>query len=229
MLVVELWDGGMKVQPKNNPYLKEVEALVEIPDKSRFIHSIDVIIRGPVHSQGDCMQFLDFIIQLIMLVLDKNSPGTSVEWCYLSHRHLIQHSTKPDCYTEKEVKAALSAKQDYVTHESVEDRLLDLLVVSKGHILLLPSNTRSELCDALDFPEEGQPDGKKMSKALGIRFRHNTSEVLEKLSADKNATVTHLIDVLKRLDPPAVDAIEILATNYEAARGICYTVDMTMQ
>ena len=84
MLVVELWDGGMKVQPKNTPHLQRVEALVEIPDKSRFIHSIDVIVRGPTHSQGDCMQFLDSIMHLIMLVLDKKSPGTSVEWCYTS-------------------------------------------------------------------------------------------------------------------------------------------------
>ena len=118
---------------------------------------------------------------------------------YLSHRHLIQHATKPDCYTEEEVKRALKTRQDYVTHESVQDRLLDLLAVSKDHILLLPSDVRSELCDALDFPKKGQPDGEKISEALGIRFRRNTSEVLEKWGINKNATVTHLIEVLKKL------------------------------
>ena len=226
MLVAELWDGGMKVQPKNTPHLQGVEALVEIPDKSRSIHSIDVIIRGPVHSQGDCMQFLDSIMHLIMQVLDKKSPGSSVHWCYLSHSQLTQHISKPDCYTEEEVQTAMESSQDYVTHESVQDRLLDLLVVSKDHILLLPSNMRSDLSEALDFPEEGQPDGRKLSKALGIRFRHNTSEVLDKWSVDMKATVTHLIDVLKRLDPPAVDAVGALAERYEAARGICDNVDM---
>jgi hypothetical protein len=220
MLVVEMWNGGMNLQPKNSSHQQAVEALVEIPDKSRFIQTIDVIIRGPEHSQGDCMQFLDAIMHLIMLVLDKQSPGTGVQWCYISHCHLVQHTTNRACYSQKEINAALNARQDYVSHDAVQDRLVDLLAVSRDHILLLPSHTRSELCDALDFPQEGQPDGKKLSKAFGVRFRHNTSEVLDKLSADKTATVTNLINVLKKLNPPAVDAVEILAASYEAARGI---------
>ena len=220
MLAVELWDGGMRVLPKNTPHLKNIEALVEVPDKSRFIRSIDIIVRGPVHSQGDCISFLDSVMHMIVSTLDKNSPGTITEISYLSFCHIKQHVSELDSYSKKEIKEAMEANQDYVTHDTVQDSLLDLLVVDRDSVLFLQSDIRSKLCQVLDVPDKGQPDGNKVGKALGIKHCKNTCELLEQWSFNRKATVTHFIDVLNSLDPPASDAIQVLATNYEAAKGI---------
>jgi GTPase SAR1 family protein len=219
MLVVELWDGGMKVQSKNVPYKDRVEALVEIPDKRRFIRSINIIIRGPTHSHGDCVVFLKSVIHLIMSVLDVRSPGTITEKTYMSYSHICQHTAEPDCYTEKEIKETFKSNQVYVTHDGrVQDSLIDLLAVENDHMILLTSEVRSELCEIFDFPDEGQPDTRKLSKALGIRYRQSTSEVLEKWCQDVNATVSRFADVLKTLNPPATDALRILAGKYGSVK-----------
>ena len=51
MIVTEVWEGGIKVQPADAVDLVQVEAVIEVTDKALSIQSIDIIARGVPHSQ----------------------------------------------------------------------------------------------------------------------------------------------------------------------------------
>ena len=227
MTVRELWDGGMKVQAKLSGLssLEPVQALVEITDKVRAIRSINVIARGSCHSQGDCLRFVDTVLQLVRSVLDKKSPGTATVERYLSHSFIIEHADQLVSYSEKEIHDARQNPEFIIRHERGEDRLIDMLAVDINHIILMSRNVRQNLCDVLDNPHEdtNQPNWKKVGKALGIRLaasKKSTSQMLEAWSQNMTATIDQLVAVLKRPHINGSDALEVLGYTEESAQGI---------
>ncbi|XP_062499021.1 uncharacterized protein LOC134176367 [Corticium candelabrum] len=144
MSVIDLWDGGMKVQQRLHDVMPRhlpAEALVQITNKKRAIQSMDVIARGPRYSEGDCMMLVESVLDLMMKVFDKKSPGTVLETQYLSHASISQYSEAIVSYTEKAVETAKRDKKTVVTHEKGEDRLIDLVAVDSSHIIRMKQET----------------------------------------------------------------------------------------
>ena len=116
---------GKKIQPKETNAdamdLAQVETLIEVTDEDFTIQTINIISRGALHSQGDCLRFVHTIHQLVMKVhawtdinclfpgtkqeriLDKKSLGTAINRCYLSHSSITQHEDHLISYSEEEI------------------------------------------------------------------------------------------------------------------------------
>ena len=225
MIVKEVWEGGIKVQQKKSGAvdLAQVEAIVEVTDTDLSIQSIDIIARGLPHSQGDCVRFAYSIHQLVMKVLDKKSPGTWIDRCFLSQSSIRQHEDHFVSYSERDIRNALESHQAAVSHEGgEEDRLIDMVAVNSNHIILMPLSVRQELCAVLDQPDTNQPDWKMVGKALGIRRAANmksTSNMLDVWSQSMTATADQLVAVLQRPDIGGSDALEVLGYMEQASKG----------
>ena len=220
MIVKEVWEGGIKVQAAD---AVDLEAVIEVTDKDLSIQSIDIIARGALHSQGDCLRFMDSIYQLVMKVLDRKSPGTTTERCYLSHSSITQHEDCLASYSEKDIRDAQKDPQAVVRHKTGKDRLIDIVAVNSNHIILMPLSVRQELCAVLDQPDTNQPDWKMVGKALGIQRAANmksTSHMLDAWSQSMTATADQLVAVLQRPDIKGSDALEVLGYVEQASKGI---------
>ncbi|XP_062498783.1 uncharacterized protein LOC134176120 [Corticium candelabrum] len=176
---------------------------------------MDVIARGPRYSEGDCMMLVESVLDLMMKVFDKKSPGTVLETRYLSHASISQYKEAIVSYTEDAVKTAKRDKETVVTHEKGEDRLIDLVAVDSNHIIRMKQKMRHQLCNVLDRPnkEEKQPSWREVGKALGmplVSSMESASEMLETWSQDLNVTEDHLVEVLKRPDINGTDALIVL-------------------
>ncbi len=228
MSVIDLWDGGMKVQQRLQDLIPRhlpAEALVQITNKKRAIQSMDVIARGPLYSEGDCMMLVESVLDLMMKVFDKKSPGTVLETRYLSHASISQYREAIVSYTEDAVKTAKQDKETVVTHEKGEDRLIDLVAVDSNHIIRMKRKTRYQLCNVLDLPkeEEKQPSWTQVGEALGMPLlcgMKSASDMLETWSQDLNATEDHLVEVLKRPDINGTHALRVLGHQRHITAGI---------
>ena len=228
MSVIDLWDGGMKVQQRLQDLMQHdlpAEALVQITNKERAIQSMDVIARGPRYSEGDCMMLVESVLDLMMNVFEKKSPGTVLETQYLSHASISQYVEAIVSYTEDAVKTAKQDKEMVVTHEKGEDRLINLVAVDSNHIIRMKRKTRHHLCNALDRPneEEKQPIWKQVGEALGMPFMwsiKSASDMLETWSRDLNVTEDHLVEVLKRPGINGTYALMVLGHQHPITAGI---------
>ena len=222
MVVKEVWEGGIKVQPKKTAAkdLSQVEAVIEVTEIDLAIQSIDIIARGADHSQGDCLKFVDSINHLVMKALDKWSPGTVTERCYLSHASITEHESHLDSYSEETIRRAQESHQAVVSTEGgEEDRLIDIVAVDRNHIILLPLGVRQQLYDVLDHPDKDakQPSWKDVGRTLGVVSKGSTSRMLEDWSQTLTATVDQLVAALKIVN--ATDALDVLE---EATIGLKY-------
>ena len=228
MSVIDLWDGGMKVQQRLHDVMPRhlpAEALVQITNKKRAIQSMDVIARGPRYSEGDCMMLVESVLDLMMKVFDKKSSGTVLEAQYLSHASISQYREAIVSYTEKAVETAKRDKKTVVTHEKGEDRLIDLVAVDSSHIIRMKPKIRHQLCNVFDRPnkEEKQPSFREVGKALGMPLvcsMESASEMLDTWSQNLNATEDYLVEVLKRPDINGRDALMVLGHQHHIAAGI---------
>ena len=228
MSVIDLWDGGMKVQQRLHdlmPHHLPAEALVQITNKKRAIQSMDVIARGPRYSEGDCMMLVESVLDLMMKVFDKKSPGTVLETRYLSHASISQYKESIVSYSEEAVKTAKRDKETVVTHEKGEDRLIDLVAVDSNHIIRMKRKIRHQLCKVLDRPnkEENQPSWREVGEVLGmplVSSMESASEMLETWSQDLDVTEDHLVEVLKRPDINGTDALKVLGHQHHITAGI---------
>ena len=228
MSVIDLWDGGMKVQQRLHDVMPRhfpAEALVQITNKKRAIQSMDVIARGPPYSEGDCMMLVESVLDLMMKVFDKKSPGTVLETHYLSHVCISQYNDAIVSYTEEAVETAKRDKKTVVTHERGEDRLIDLVAVDSNHIIRMKQKIRRQLCNVLDRPnkEEKQPSWREVGKALGMPLVCNmesASDMLETWSQNLNASEDRLVEVLKRPDINGTDALMVLGHQHHISAGI---------
>ena len=137
-MAVIMWNGGMLVQRICEPAQPKIEGLVLISDKKRAIRALDLVTRGPAHCQGDAKQFLDKLQHIALEIIDKMSPGTRVEKCYLSHQQIIQHIDKPFCYSQEEVDLAKKEKgvlTKKTGDQIITDSVIDLLAVDDDHII----------------------------------------------------------------------------------------------
>ena len=228
MSVIDLWDGGMKVQQRLHDVMPRhlpAEALVQITNKKKAIQSMDVIARGSRYSEGDCMMLVESVLDLMMKVFDKKSPGTVLETQYLSHASISQYSEAIVSYTEKAVETAKRDKKTVVTHEKGEDRLIDLVAVDSSHIIRMKPKIRHQLCNVFDRPnkEEKQPSFREVGKALGMPLVcsiESASEMLETWSQNLNVTEDYLVEVLKRPHINGTDALMVLGRQHHIAAGI---------
>lgn len=106
-----LWQGGMKVLEIVCVDDKEssLEGLIELQDRRAF-QAVDVVTRGPLGCEVKCKGFLDRLLDIVMAVLRERSPGTALDVCYLSRRHITQLAKEPHGYTESEIVAARARK-----------------------------------------------------------------------------------------------------------------------
>lgn len=165
---VVMWRGGMQIA-KVSP--STLEALVQVAEQSRCIHSIDVIVRGPPNSHRDVKLFLDEIEAIIRKVLGGIHPGIYIEKAHLSHTHISHHVDRPTAYSRRELDAEKWRSGEMVReteYGTVHDRLTDMLAVSDDHIILLPCDVRYTVCNRLDQSEDDDSDWEKVGRLMGI-------------------------------------------------------------
>ena len=82
-----LWKNGLKLQSDGGP--DAAECLIEMTSARRWI---DVVVRCREEDERAAERTLETLKVVIEAVRDERSPGTPMEWCYLSTKDLQDHN-----------------------------------------------------------------------------------------------------------------------------------------
>ena len=201
----------------------KIEGLVELQEGG---DKIDIVARGPVHSEKECLEFLEEMISMAMKVLDERSPGTIIgDELHLSTsalRELVEH---PPAYDRAAIEGAVRGSVT-TTHGCLKyaDTLRELLLIPSDHYCMLSRNVKVsiETCfGRVDFSRVGVELGRKLympmadvmiCKGCPGRFLARWSAGLDAkislfASCARDLGLRDILDVL-RDDDPAIEVLE---------------------
>ena len=224
-----IWQGGMKINKQAFTTSPGVECLVVVEDLTKMIRAIDIVTRGPQHTERECKRLMDEIEQLVMQVLDGKSPGTTTVRRYLSRSHIANLNPRPVHVSEEAIKKARRGNGIVLfktTDDVVTETVVDLLAVDDDHVIFLPKEAREQICNFLDQARDEPDYWYFVGERLGIRsdmlhsFRTaqpgsgqadlgSTSKMLDYYASTHlaDATTSHLIEAVASLDRADVLAV----------------------
>ena len=216
-----LWQGGLMMKETTDGV--SVEGMITLQQKDK---ALDFVVRGPQHSERECMKFLTNLKNTGEKILRERSPGMDRCLWYISCTELKQLKDSPLAYKEATVeeKVKTSSKSSAsVSEGTIKDSLKDLLALPPNHIDFLLQKSRCAIQTCLDLDKEGL---KTLAKSLpGL----SSSDIVESKSAEAlisvwsenlSATVQRLADAARQSDllylltllmddEDAIDAIEL--------------------
>ncbi|XP_065839615.1 death-associated protein kinase 1-like [Oscarella lobularis] len=149
-----VWQGGLMIRDTIDGV--SVEGMITLQEVDK---ALDFIVRGPVHSERECVKLLNNLMITGEEVLRKRSPGTDSLLWYISSTELKQLKEFPLAYKEATVdaKIEISAKSSAsVSKGMIKDSLKDLLALRDNHIDLLSYKTRCAIITCLDKDDAGR-------------------------------------------------------------------------
>ena len=178
-----------------------VEGIIRLQEKNK---ALDFVVRGPDHSEKECMEFLTNLKQTGEKILWDKSPGTNTLYFYISCAELKQFKDFPLAYAEEKVeeKIKTSAKSHVLISEgTTRDSLKDLLALSNNHVDFVSYKTRCAIITCLEKDDAGRKALKEHLKGLSQAEKvecQTAAQLLSTWSENFCATAESLADAARQ-------------------------------
>ena len=149
-----VWQGGLLIKRTIDSY--SVEGMIVFQDREK---AIDFIVRGPEHSEKQCMKHLRDLMDVGIKVLLVKSPGTTRTFWYISRTELEGLKDFPLAHKSQTVEETIKMSKYLnakVYHKGIEDTLKDLLALPDDHFTFVPYKARCIICKCLDKDTKGR-------------------------------------------------------------------------
>ncbi|XP_065831509.1 uncharacterized protein [Oscarella lobularis] len=203
-----VWQDGLMIRNTINGFL--VEGMITLQEEAK---ALDFVVRGPVHSERECLKLLNNLMKTGEEVLQKRSPGTHSRLWYISSTELKQLKEFPLAYEKATIdeKIETSIKSsDSVSKGTVIDSLRDLLALCDNHIDFLPYKTRCAIITCLEKDDAGREASKEhlpgLSEADQVECK-TAAELFSTWSENLSATVHCLADAARQSNLPYLLAL----------------------
>ncbi|XP_065843010.1 death-associated protein kinase 1-like isoform X2 [Oscarella lobularis] len=151
-----IWKGGLKVtKVVSGQSSCVVEGLIELSCRDT---AIDIIVRGPSQSEGECKRLLEDLRVEVSEVLKERSCGITTDKFYISSGRLKEMDGPMPTYSVEKIERA--QRKDPPVAEMVldgklySDLLRDLLIVPDDHYTLLPRDVKLAITRELNRKPE---------------------------------------------------------------------------
>ena len=213
-----VWKGGVKTFEMFDNLCFEI--LVELVVNDR---AIDIVVRGPEHSEAECYKVLETTKEMVEKMLDKRSPGTSLSELVLSRKDMESLAETRRAYSYEAIADAKDSglfPQIALSPTSVE-YVSNLLAVPEKHVnIVLPCHPKRSLLRGL-ISTSVVPE--TFARSLGMRTAHLSSpstarSVFVEWSRRMDATLPKLfmaleetkqIDIIKMFTEEKLFSIEV--------------------
>ncbi|XP_065826321.1 uncharacterized protein [Oscarella lobularis] len=161
-----IWKDGMVLEKLVTNF--KIEGLIELHEGG---DQIDIVARGPVLSEKECLEFLEEMVSMTMKVLDERSPGTILGGdLYLSASSLQDLVKHPLAYDRAAIdRAAGGSVTTRRGRSKCTDTLRKLLLIPSDHYCMLSRNVKVsiEACfSRVDFSRVGVELGRKLGMPM---------------------------------------------------------------
>ena len=196
-----IWQGGLMIQKTIEDH--SVEGMIRLQQKDK---AMDFVVRGPVHSERECMKLLTNLKRTAEKVLRQKSPGTNTLHLYISCAELQQHRDFPLAYPEEKVdeKIKTSKKSTALVSEgAIKDSLKDLLALPDDHVDFLSYKTHRAIITCLEKDETGRNALKERLQGLSHAEKvecQTAEKLLSTWSENVGATAQSLANVARKLN-----------------------------
>ena len=149
-----IWKGGLMMHETIDG--RSVEGMIRLQKKDKVL---DFVVRGPKHSEKECMKFLTNLKETGEKILRQKSPGTNTLYSYISSAELKQLKDFPLAYAEEKVdeKIKTSTKSHIsVSEGTIKDSLKDLFALPDNHVDFLSYKTRRAIMTCLEKDDAGR-------------------------------------------------------------------------
>ena len=196
-----LWQGGLMIKKRIDEFSLEGMVILQDVDKS-----LDFIVRGPKHSEGECMKLLKDLMRTGEMVLQEKSPGMERHLWYISCSELKELKESPGAYRKETVEKVIknSTKSSASLFEgTVEDSLKELFALPDNHIDYISYKTRCVIDTCLEKDEVGR---NALASALlspspaDIVKSAISGDILALWSENLNATAQSLANAARKND-----------------------------
>ena len=203
-----VWKGGIKTTETVRG--RRFEALVKLTKNDR---AIDIIVRGPLHSEAECYKLMQESKETVERMLDQKSPGTILLELVLSRKGMENLAESCHAYSYKEIDYAQSDHEyPKVSLDSTsEEYVSDLIAVLDDHVnVVLPCEVKrymyNSFCSTSLVPQT-------MARSLEMRRTQLSStssvdSVFIQWSQRMDATLPKLIKALKETEQ--IDLLDML-------------------
>ena len=186
-----VWQGGLMIKDTIDGF--SVEGMISLQEEDK---ALDFVVRGPVHSERECLKLLNNLIKAGKEILRKRSPGTESFLWYISSTELKQLEKFPLAYEKATIdeKIKTSTKSSAsVSKGMVIDSLSDLLALGDNHIDYLSRNTLSAIIMCLEKDDAGLDALKEHLPGLSNadQVKCNTAEELFSTWSKNVVATTH--------------------------------------
>lgn len=169
-----LWQGAVQVTERVPAGDKIVEGLIEAKDHRAF-KAIDVVTRAPSGCESQCKDLLDRLLDIVKVVLRERSPGTAIETCYLSRRHISDLLENPHGYSDSEIMEARQLGPNAVVCAESKDGVLteslaELMVGSEDAVSTGASRREEEVKDNIYEREEAHFSSMRQMNKMQHQF-----------------------------------------------------------
>lgn len=219
-----LWTDGLKC------CRGEVEVQVKHLEPHKVI---EIVVRGTEETRPECYALLQQFYALVLDTVRQTNPGTSVATHILSVKHLTEHK-RPVSYSAADVFEAERGSgllQHHNPDLKLEENILDLVCCGCEGLLItaksapyaslkdLPLQTRVQLCQLLDPPDQFGRDWCLLALQLGMSEEvpaidqandhlSPTDKLLTAWEKGVNSTIVAVIDALRGIGRE--DAAQVL-------------------
>ncbi|XP_065835433.1 uncharacterized protein [Oscarella lobularis] len=143
-----VWQGGLLIKRTIGSHF--VEGMIVFQNREK---AMDFIVRGPEHSEKQCMKHLRDLMDVGMEVLLVKSPGTTRTLWYISRTELEALKDFPLAHKSQTVEETIKMSKYLnakVCQKGIEDTLKDLLALPDDHFTFVPYEARCTICECLD-------------------------------------------------------------------------------
>ena len=186
-----VWQDGLMIRDTIDGFL--VEGMITLQEQDK---ALDFIVRGPVHSERECLKLLNNLMKTGKEILRKRSPGTESLLWYISFTELKQLKEFPLAYEkatiDKKIETSTNTSAS-VSKGTVIDSLRDLLALGDNHIDYLSRNTLSAIIMCLEKDDAGLEALKELLPGLSNadQVKCNTAEELFSTWSKNVVATTH--------------------------------------
>ncbi|XP_065844984.1 death-associated protein kinase 1-like isoform X2 [Oscarella lobularis] len=101
-----LWQGGLMIKKRIDEFSLEGMVILQDVDKA-----LDFVVRGPEHSEGECIKLLKDLMSTGEKVLQEKSPGMERDLWYISSSELKELKESPVAYRKETVEKILALRK----------------------------------------------------------------------------------------------------------------------
>ena len=192
-----VWQGGLLIERTIDRV--SVEGMIVFKNREK---AIDFVVRGPKHSERQCMKHLRDLRNVGTKILHEKSPGTTQSLLYISCTELKQRKDFPAAHKSQTVEKMMTTSESSNTKVGLQDTLRDLLALPDDHFSYLPHEAFDIVCNFLDKDTEGRSELAKSLPGFSAIDRNQcktAEQLLTRWSERLKATIKSFSDTAQQL------------------------------